>query len=708
MSLEKKFQVAISNDFFTAFAALPKNQQKKTADFINKFKSNPTGSGINYEPIIQAKDSNMKSVRIDQAYRGIIHKPDKGNVYLLLWVDHHDEAYDWAKNKKCEINSSTGTIQIFEVDAELVNNSNNIEEDIETIFGDISQSKLKKIGISEELIHIVKKIKSEDELEKKRNLIPLESYEALQFILGGISIDDVINELFAHDITNKEVDTSNYEEALKTAGSKQQFIVINDETEKELNDMLAAPLDKWRVFLHKSQRKIVEKNYSGSARVLGGAGTGKTVVAMHRAKWLATKVFNNSNDKILFTTFTVNLAEDIKNNLKKICNLETLKRIEVINIDKWAESFLKSQDYNYKLEYDEIDNMWNKAIENVEESLNFDKEFFKEEWEKIITTYDVKTLNDYLKTSRLGRGTSLNRKERKLIWEVFEEYKAIMRDTGKKDIYSIMIDARAILKKNPNATNYKAIIVDEGQDLSAQAYKLIRDIVSEEKANNIFVVGDSHQRIYRQKASHGKCGIKIRGRSKILKINYRTTEETRNWAFSVLKGIDFDDLDEGLENGKGYKSLMNGPKPKIENYKDFEEEIENIVKYINDLQNNGINLKSICLVLRTNKLINQYKEKLRENGIDVYQIKTEQSEDRSINCIRIATLHRVKGLEFDYVIISSVNSGTIPLSFTYKNIEDEVVKKEMEISERSLLYVAATRAKKELLVTSYGKKSEFL
>lgn len=704
--------VAISADFLTAFAAIPRQKQGKVIDFMTKFRQNPTSAGINYEKINDASDPNMRSVRIDEAYRGIVLKPDTGNVYLLLWVDNHDQAYVWARKKRCIVNPSTGSIQVYDViDAPEDNIISTGHGDVELqkpLFVEIDDRNLMRIGVPFELLKTVKNIQSVAELDHKKNILPWEAYEALMFIAEGFDVEEVIRELFGADTPEeKSIDVKDFAAALNTPGSKQIFQVI--EGEKELNEMLAAPLEKWRVFLHPSQSRIVEKKYSGAVRVLGGAGTGKTVVAMHRAKWLVNNIYRDAKQRILFTTFTSNLASDIRENLKKICDVSVLKQIDVINLDAWVGDFLRSQGYENRIIYGaELDSLWDQAFTVAPAELGLAKEFYMDEWNKVIKTQEIENLETYLKTPRLGRGVRLDRKIRIAVWNVFQEMRHLMDEEKVRDVETAMSEARYLLTNLKNKPFYAAVIVDEAQDFSVQALKLIRSIAGEEHNNDLFIVGDSHQRIYRNKVSLKQCGINVRGRSSILKINYRTTEETRQWAMKLLYGIPFDDLDDGLEEGKGYKSLVHGPKPEVHHFKSFTDESNFIIERIRFLENTGIDIKNICIVARTNKQLDLYAAQLSQAGIRVYEIKRSKSEDRSMPGVRLATMHRVKGLEFDCVLIAGVNDGQVPLSAAIKSASDKIVQTEMLTSERSLLYVAVTRAKKVAVITGFGKKSVFV
>ena len=314
--------VAISADFLTAFSVLPRQTQGKVTEFINKFRNNPNSPGINYEKIHDATDKKMYSVRIDDTYRGIVVRQEASGVYLLLWVDHHDDAYDWARRKKCEINHKTGNVQVFDVQNDLTQ----ITEE-KSLYEGISDEQLFSLGVPVEQLALIRSISKIEDLYSAKKSIPPDAYEGLEWIANGFKFEEVM-QLFASENT-PEVNEDDFASALQNVRSMSAFVIVDGE--EELRKIMAEPLEKWRIFLHPSQRKLVNKEFSGPARVLGGAGTGKTVVAMHRAKWLAGKL--KGKEKILFTTYTANLADDIKDSLRKICTVEELKHIEVINLD---------------------------------------------------------------------------------------------------------------------------------------------------------------------------------------------------------------------------------------------------------------------------------------------------------------------------------------------------------------------------------------
>jgi len=703
-------KVAVASDFLSAFSKIPRKQQAKVLDFINKFRADPMLPGINYEKIQHAKDPKLHSVRIDQAYRGIILKPDKNNVYVLLWVDHHDKAYQWAQNKICNIHPETGSLQVLDVEEAQVDVT--AQEDVsepaeEDLFTGIRDRHLLRLGIPEILLPVVRSIKTEDELDRAADYLPQEAYEALFYLAAGYSLEEVFREMEKSEEPQK-VDTSDYEAALENPDSQRRFFVVEDDL--ELAAILHAPLEKWRVFLHPSQRSLVERDWNGPVRVLGGAGTGKTVVAMHRAKWLAQHVFTGANDRVLFTTFTRNLAADIRENLGKICPDELMRRIEVVNLDKWVSDFLRRNGYSYHIDYGRrIDPLWERAVDMAPPEFGFERSFYREEWERVIQPQSITSVEEYMKASRVGRGVRLSRKARKAIWPIFEEYRVSLNEHRLREADDAMRDARMLLETKGDILPYQAIVVDEAQDMGKQAFELIRQMIpGGDQKNDVFVVGDAHQRIYRYKVVLSHCGINIRGRGRKLRINYRTTEETRRWAVSLLKDIAIDDLDGGLDDQKGYKSLLSGVIPDVQQFDSFREEVDYIKKCLGRIESEDGLLKEVCLVARTNEMLKQYESALGEKGVETYRIRRTEPEDRKVPGLRLATMHRVKGLEFDRVIIAGVNEGIVPYEAAEGESSDPVVQIESEARERALLYVSATRAKKEVIVTCFGNACRFL
>lgn len=692
---EIKPKVAISADFLSAFAVLPRNVQGRVTEFINKFRNNPTSPGIHYEKL-NCSDKKICSVRIDATYRGIVVRDPDTGVYLLLWVDHHDEAYAWAKNKRCEVNQKTGAIQVYDM---ITVPKTYPAPDRKLLFADITDAELLELGLPEDQMSFVRSIVDLSDFYSKKPNFSSDTFETLSWVAEGFPVDEVLEMIAA-----EKNSAANLAEALDSPETLKSFVVV--EEEDELRKIMAEPLEKWRVFLHPTQRKIVNKNFSGAARVLGGAGTGKTVVAMHRAKQLAASA--KDKERILFTTFTANLASDIKDNLRKICTLEEFRRITVINLDAWVSQYLRSHGYSAEIAYGQkLQKIWENAVALGDVDGIFPVSFYIEEWDRVVAAQEAFSMEKYMKATRTGRGTRLNRKMRMQIWKVFEAYQNLLKESNVRDINTAMYECRLLIEKAPTEVRYKHVIVDEGQDLSANAYCLLRTIAGEEHPNDIFIVGDAHQRIYKNKAVLSKCGINIRGRSSKLRVNYRTTEEIRRAAFALLNGVSFDDLDDSFDDGDRCRSLTHGTAPQFLRFNNANEEFEAVTSEIKKLVSNGVSAKDICVVARTHRLLDDYIVQLAAQGIRYYEIKGDKADDRSYDGLRIATMHRVKGLEFQYVFVVAANHRVMPLESAIDHT-DPISEAESLTAEKCLLYVALTRAQKGAYITGYGKMSEFL
>jgi superfamily I DNA/RNA helicase/mRNA-degrading endonuclease RelE of RelBE toxin-antitoxin system len=697
-------KVAISDRFLEAFSEVPKNKQKKVRRFMTKFRQDPTIPGINYEKIEGAKDPKLRSVRIDQACRGIMLKPDQGNVYMLLWVDHHDDAYQWARNRLVQIHPETGSLQVLPIEEGEVPRSNGheeVEEDADDLFAEHRDRELVQLGVPEALMPLVRSIRTEEQLDDLQPYLPEEAYEALFLLAAGYSRREVDNELAYRD--RSEVDTEDYVAALERPNSKRRFAVVEDD--EELEQMLDAPLEMWRVFLHPSQRRLVTMHANGPVRVLGGAGTGKTVVAMHRAVWLAENFFTDSDDQFLFTTFTKNLAADIEENLRLIASDETLRRIEVRNLDAWLTEFLREQGHEYSVDYGErTEDLWERALMVGPE--NRSPGFLRNEWDQVIQPNGITSESEYMRVSRIGRGTPLQRPARTEIWPVFEEYRDLLDEHQLRERAGALRDARLILEEEGDILPYQSILVDEAQDMGKQAFKLIRQMIpGGDQENDIFIVGDAHQRIYDRQVVLSHCGINIVGRGRKLRINYRTTEENRRWAVGLLEGAEYDDLDGGVDDQAVYKSLMRGEEPQVHVFDTFHDEAQAIAEYLGGSDDP---LRDTCLIARTKSLLDNYRGALRAADLETYVIRANRPEDRSEPGVRLATMHRAKGLEFERVIVAGVTEDRVPHSKALSCADDEATWEQILKQERSLLYVSATRAKREVLVTCHDEPSRWL
>lgn len=420
-------------------------------------------------------------------------------------------------------------------------------------------------------------------------------------------------------------------------------------------------------------------------RVLGGAGTGKTVLAMHRAKWLAEQRATLEK-KVFFTTFTRNLAADIEENLKTLCSPTVMQKIEVKNLDAWVHGLLRRYKYEHKIIYnrkqDEAAEAWQCALTLQDTSLALTPSFYEEELERVVLAQGVSSRDEYRMAKRTGRGTVLTRGKRDAIWPVFEEYRAQLASRKLKEVDDAYRDAADLLKDKPQG--YSSIIVDETQDFGPQALRLLRAMVPS-GANDLFFVGDGHQRIYtRNRASMSSSGINIQGRSRKLYLNYRTTEEIRRLAVATLEGCEVDDLDEGSDEVKRYKSLSHGPVPKVLDFQHLEDALGSLTPL---LKTSLGEQRSVCVIVPTKHDANAVQGNLKAEKMASTILGPDDRDQPDSQSVRIATMHRAKGLEFDEVVLM------IPRDWSGSKLSKENIQR--------LQYVAMTRAKKIATVVRY-------
>ncbi|MCU1267561.1 MAG: UvrD/REP helicase [Acidobacteria bacterium] len=692
--------VALSVDFLNSLARIPLSQQKKVREFTEKFRTNPKAPSINYEKIHGVKDKRVRTVRISLSYRAIVLHPETGDVYVLVWVDHHDEAMAWAKDKSFEINPSTGALQVYSVSAveTIVPISRPSEPSQHGLLPQFSSKLLLSFGVPRVLIPTVRAVRTKEEMLALTQHIPTEAAEALIWLSEGVPPDEVRAAL--RTAPTEKIDTEDFDKALQNPDTRRRFTTV--ESQYDLSAMLDAPLEKWRVFLHPSQVYLVNANFSGPALVLGGAGTGKTIVAMHRAKYLASRVFPASEDRVLFVTYSINLAKNVEQNVKSLCG-SYASRIEVTNLHSWAVGFMRGMGAKFEIvNEDDLRLAWQQAVEDCGAQV-WDVAFIRQEWERIVRANDIRSKDEYLRFSRVGSSKALPRPDRARIWQVFERFQEIINASGKCDWLDVIRDTRIYLEKNKPVLPYRAVVVDETQDLHPEELRLIRRLVRE-GPNDLFMVGDAHQRIYDRKSVLGKCGIDVLGRISRLNINYRTTEQIRDWAVKLLGKTDFDNLDGGSDDLNGYISLLSGPTPEVSHFETAEAEGDFVKKTIRVLLEER-SPENVCIVARSNAAVKTYKSFMQEMSIPFYVLGNADEEETP--GIRLSTMHRIKGLEFPCILLAGMNDGVLPRwSPSFK--DDATARTENDVRERCLLFVAATRARDRLIITSFGSPSPFL
>ncbi len=691
----------LSDSFFDKFIELPRNVQSRVRDFQKKFRDNSQSAAIHLEPISQFKDNTLRSARVDQEYRAILGSIGKDN-FMLLWVDKHDNAYRWAQNKKFVWNEHTDTCQVVPIFVESPKETMVEEQKTEdlSVLTNVDDEKLLMIGVPEEFLPLVRSIKDLDDLDKHEQDLPQDAYENLFSLFDGVEIDDIIEEIEA----GKSKDG---EDSLLSNNNKRRFVEITDD--EYLAKIMEQGMEKWQLFLHPSQRKLVDSDYKGTIKVSGSAGTGKTIAALHRLKFLASQ----PQSKVLFTTYT----KALKENLEKLAiKMEVpAKNYDLNNIDTVlmdvAKGYHVLPDGFNVLDYSGDDRskaLWAEVLES--EVSEFNEEFLYAEYIDVIVYNNNKNLNEYLVQARIGRSKSLTRKQRVEVWKLKEKYEALKQQKHAVDRLELFNMTASFLNEK-DIHPYTNVIADEFQDFSNPELRFLRSLVAEGR-NDLFLTGDPFQRIYSgRKINFGAAGINVRGkRSMKLKVNYRTTEEIKRIAVSVVKGIKYDDLDGGEENNKGYVSLVHGERPTYLIFNSSAEEVAQVKQYINDCLEEGIALEDICIAGRTRQLYKDVQDELHRDGVKYGEMK-EGKKRGDQDGLSFCTFHSLKGLEYRVVILVGVNERSMPSCVTQShpfNTMDTAETKEYLAGIRSLLYVAITRARQMVFLTGYGEKTGLL
>lgn len=685
----------LSETCFEPLFALPKKIQTKVVNFQKKFRECTTANGMHLEPIAQFNDDSMRTARIDDNYRAVIGIIDN-NAYLLF-VGTHEAAYNWGIRKKLVWNNHTQACQIVTMQqtTETIVNTSSYEPQESFPFTNIPEEKMLKIGVPQELVAQVMQIKSLDDLDPLEEFLPSDAYENIFNLLDGENIDSIIAEIV-------EGQAKADEDQLLSNNNKRRFVELTDD--EDLQRILDNDMDKWQLFLHPSQQKLVDADYKGTMKVSGGAGTGKTVAALHRLKHLC----ENPDAKVLFTTYTRTLKENLDELIKKmdICRSRcTLNNIDQVLIETARQYKLKE---GYKvLDYsgdEESLKLWREVLET--EVTEFDEKFLYDEYIDVIVYFGNTDAKSYMMQQRVGRTKALSRKQRLEIWKLVEKYVALKQERKVVDRLELFNETTRYLNDN-NVRPYTNVIADEFQDFSNPELKFLRALVAE-GSNDLFLTGDPMQRIYSgRKINFGAAGINVRGvRSRRLKINYRTTEPIKRVAVSVIKGLDYDDMDGGTETMKGYVSLIHGgERPIYTMVGNATEEVGQVIEWVDVCRQSGIALKDICIAAPSMGMMRELQTRLHTDGT-AYTVLKGTGKHGDKDGISLCTLHSLKGLEFKVVILMGINERNIPSkatdSYPFTGM-DVLDKKEFLSSKRSLIYVAVTRARQLAFIIGFGE-----
>ena len=695
-----------SSTFSDSLARLPNQEQKAVKTTVFDLWTNPSSPGLSFHKLDRARDPNFASVRVNDDIRLIVHQ-SPGSL-LICYVDHHEEADRWAERRKLETHPITGAAQLVEIREtiqEIVIPSYVTEERPKPLlFAKISEAQLLGYGVPPEWLADVQNA-NEDNVLALTDHLPAEAAEALlELAVGGTPKVELLPAAVNMFVCDSESISDAIEDPTPDPfdhpDAQRRFRIIGDT--EELARALDFPWEKWTVFLHPEQRRFAVGNYNGPARVSGSAGTGKTVVALHRAVYLAK---TNPEVRVLLATFSETLANALKTKLRILLHNQPKlgEQIEVYAMNAIAERLYGLTLGKVKIAPSEtIQALLIKSAAKVN-GHSFSLHFLMSEWEQVVDTWQLTSWEAYRDVSRLGRKTRLPENLRKTLWSIFEQVQSALREQGLTTHAGLISQLTEYFVKG-RASPFDFIVVDEAQDVNIPQLKLLASL-SGNRPNSLFFAGDLGQRIFQQPFSWKSLGVDVRGRSKTLRINYRTSHQIRMQADRLLDP-ELSDVDGNSETRHGTISVFNGPAPVIKSFDTPETEAKAVSLWLKECVDNGLRPEEIGVFVRSNAELPRAKSALDAVGLP-HKI-LDQKVDTTTGFASICTMHLAKGLEFRAVVVMACDDEIIPSQERIETVTDESDLKEVYETERQLLYVACTRARDHLLVTSADPASEFL
>jgi mRNA-degrading endonuclease RelE of RelBE toxin-antitoxin system len=681
----------IADTFTDSLAKLTGDEQKavKTAAF--DLQMNPAHPGLQFHKLDKARDPKFWSVRVSSDVRLIVHRT--GTSLLLCYVNHHDEAYHWAERRRLETHPKTGAAQLVEI-RETVQDII-IPRYVEAakaapakplLFANISADELLSYGIPAEWMDDVRRA-DEDTVLDLADHLPAEAAEALLNLATGVRPQTAKPSARGGD-------------PFEHPDAQRRFRVMNNQ--EELARALDYPWEKWTVFLHPAQRQLVERNFSGPARVSGSAGTGKTIVALHRAVFLAR---GNPDARVLLTTFSDTLSNALMTKLRRLISSEPRlgERVEVHSMNAIGRRL-------YELNYgrpqiasgETIRELLSEAAGAVGGN-KFSLHFLRMEWEQVVDAWQLESWEAYRDVVRLGRKTRLAENQRIALWSIFARVRAGLKARGQvteSDVFSRVASKLAESAHPP----FEFAVVDEAQDVGVAQLRFL-GALGVGRPNGLFFAGDLGQRIFQQPFSWKSLGVDVRGRSTALRINYRTSHQIRMQADRLL-GPTVSDVDGNTDERKGTVSMFNGPAPKIVVLDNAAEEIKAVGQWLAARTGEGFVPHEMGVFVRSAAELDRARAAVESAGLP-FRVLDDHVETTS-GRVSMSTMHLAKGLEFRAVVVMACDDEVIPLQERIETVADDADLEEVYNTERHLLYVACTRARDRLLVTSGGPASEFL
>jgi superfamily I DNA/RNA helicase len=715
-------RLAIARGFLAEYAKLDGSVQLAVQAVIAGFTGH-NHAEVRLEKPQGSRDDRIRIVRVGSFWRAIVLAPESGDTYCLITVLPLDEAHAYATCHRFSVNRVLGVLEVCDEEAiqqlQALLQETAAPED-KRLFADISDADLIRLGVDANILPLIRLLSSGADLESLQAALPDAQYTALYALASGMTVEQAwseVRQLLPADAPPDQVDPGDLISAMENTPGQVALI----SGQEELQGILAHPFAAWRTFLHPSQRKIANRpSYSGPAQVTGGPGTGKTVTALHRAAFLAARTDRTpevdgpevpgqgsspevSGKPVLLTTFAGNLADVLATQLDLLIqDAEVRSRIEVLNVDRLAYSIVKQARGNPVIADERVLRAW-WAEAAADAGLTFTPAFLKNEWEQVILAQDLRTEQAYLTCLRTGRGRPLSKGQRSQVWQVAEQITAELAAAHQSTHIQLANEATNLLRQ-AGAPLYWHIIVDEAQDLHPAQWRLLRAAVPA-GPDDLFIAADPHQRIYDSRVSLASLRINVRGRSRRLSMNYRTTQEILAWAVPLLGPDPATGLDGEVDSLLGYRSPMHGPPPQVRVATSRAEEFGLLAERIRAWLDTGIEPYAIGVAARSASLAREAREKLQADGITTASL----SGKSSAQAVRVGTMQGMKGLEFQAVAVIGVEHGEVPAPDAVTPGDEDALSHAQDMQrERCILFVACTRARDHLYVSCTGEPSAFL
>jgi AAA domain/UvrD-like helicase C-terminal domain len=686
----------IADTFTESLARLTGGEQKTVRTAALELQLNQAAPGVGLHRLDTAREKNFWCARLNGDLGLIVHK-SPGSL-LLCYADHHDKARDWAERRKLETHPKIGAAQLVEIREKVKGIHAPMHEQTEFVaapkpavesnplFGGMPDDELLGLGIPTEWLGDVRNA-TRSSLPELIAHLPAEAAEALLELTTG-------GKPRVPQLSARTVNPFNHPDA------RRRFRVIANV--EELQRALDFPREKWTIFLHPEQRRCVERDYAGPARVSGSAGTGKTIVAVHRAAHLAR---THSDARILLTTFSDTLADGLRTKLRCLFSNEPrlAERIDVQSIDAIGLQLYRAHVGTATIVSDEVLRELMRKAAGVVEGHKFGIHFLITEWEEVVDAWQLESWEVYRDVARLGRETRRSEDRRPVLWTIFERVREGLRTRKLITRAELFTSLAAVIEKQKQAV-FDFTVVDEAQDISVARLRLIAAL-GKGRADALFFAGDLGQRIFQQPFSWKALGVDIRGRSSTLRVNYRNAHEIRAQADRLLGSV-LTDVDGNSDIRNDTVSVLNGSAPAIRSLRSRREESKAVGDWITERMKAGVLPQEMGILVRSAAQLDRARAAAKEAGVP-FKVFEEQMEIINGH-VSICAMPLAKGLEFRAVAVMACDDEILPLQERILAASDDADLKEVSERERRLFYVALTRARDHLLVTSVAPASKFL